>query len=104
MDLIPDFSPVLGYLDDALLLPGLIWLTLRLVPANVLSDCRLQADQWLQQGKKEAPQRVWRGDDHRAVAGLRDRAMAVGAHLLVISEVNLHAREVGTGQPLLIGV
>lgn len=53
IDLIPDFIPVLGYLDDALLLPGLIWLTLRLVPANVLSDCRLQADQWLQQGKQK---------------------------------------------------
>ena len=36
IDLIPDFIPVLGYLDD-LLLPGLIWLTLRLLPEAVLA-------------------------------------------------------------------
>jgi uncharacterized membrane protein YkvA (DUF1232 family) len=47
IDLIPDFIPVLGYLDDVLLLPALIWLTLRLVPADVLADCRAQAEQWL---------------------------------------------------------
>ena len=29
IDLIPDFIPVLGYLDDVLLLPGLIWLAIR---------------------------------------------------------------------------
>ena len=32
IDLIPDFIPVLGYLDDVVLLPGLIWLAVRLVP------------------------------------------------------------------------
>lgn len=31
IDLIPDFIPVLGFLDDVILLPGLIWLTLRLL-------------------------------------------------------------------------
>jgi uncharacterized membrane protein YkvA (DUF1232 family) len=47
IDLIPDFIPVLGYLDDVLLLPGLIWLVIRLIPAPVLQECREQADQWI---------------------------------------------------------
>lgn len=47
IDLIPDFVPVLGYVDDVLLLPGLIWLTIRLLPPEVLSDCRDQADLWM---------------------------------------------------------
>ena len=40
IDLIPDFVPVLGYVDDALLLPALIWLTIRMLPSDVLADCR----------------------------------------------------------------
>lgn len=40
IDLIPDFIPVLGYVDDILLLPGLIWLAVRLIPANVIALCR----------------------------------------------------------------
>lgn len=47
IDLIPDFIPVLGYLDDVLLLPGLIWLVIRLIPALVLQQCREQADLWI---------------------------------------------------------
>jgi uncharacterized membrane protein YkvA (DUF1232 family) len=47
IDLIPDFIPVLGYLDDVLLLPGLIWLTIRLLPPEVLAECRGQADAWM---------------------------------------------------------
>ena len=53
IDLIPDFVPVLGYLDDVILLPGLIWLAIRMIPAAVLSACREQADDWMNtQGKK----------------------------------------------------
>ncbi|MEQ6434520.1 YkvA family protein [Comamonas sp. w2-DMI] len=48
IDLIPDFIPVLGYVDDVLLLPALIWLTVRLLPADVLTACRQQADAWMQ--------------------------------------------------------
>jgi uncharacterized membrane protein YkvA (DUF1232 family) len=47
VDLIPDFIPVLGYLDDALLLPGLIWLAIRLLPAGVVDESRRRADAWM---------------------------------------------------------
>jgi uncharacterized membrane protein YkvA (DUF1232 family) len=47
IDLIPDFIPVLGYVDDVLLLPALIWLAIRLLPADVLQACRQEADAWL---------------------------------------------------------
>ncbi|CAM5797348.1 YkvA family protein [Rhizobacter fulvus] len=53
IDLIPDFIPVLGYVDDALLLPGLIWLALQLLPDSVVGESRVQADQWMtEQGKR----------------------------------------------------
>ncbi|KDD87997.1 PF06803 family protein [Bordetella bronchiseptica MBORD678] len=47
IDLIPDFIPVLGYVDDVLLLPALIWLAIRMVPPQVLAQCRNQADEWM---------------------------------------------------------
>jgi len=40
IDLIPDFIPVLGYLDDFLLVPLGLWLAVRLIPADVMQDCR----------------------------------------------------------------
>lgn len=43
VDLIPDFIPVLGYLDDLLLLPGLIALSVRLIPPGVLEQCRAES-------------------------------------------------------------
>ncbi|QVQ28230.1 YkvA family protein [Achromobacter deleyi] len=47
IDLIPDFIPVLGYVDDVLLLPGLIYLAIRLLPPDVLAECRRQAEAWM---------------------------------------------------------
>jgi uncharacterized membrane protein YkvA (DUF1232 family) len=47
IDLIPDFIPVLGYLDDVVLLPVLIWLTVRLLPPQVLNDSRRKAELWM---------------------------------------------------------
>jgi uncharacterized membrane protein YkvA (DUF1232 family) len=43
IDLIPDFIPVLGYLDDLLLVPLGIALAVRLVPADIMEDCRTRA-------------------------------------------------------------
>jgi len=43
IDLIPDFIPVLGYLDDLVLLPLGIHLAVKLIPAAVLADARLRA-------------------------------------------------------------
>ncbi|WP_313620238.1 YkvA family protein [Achromobacter sp.] len=47
IDLIPDFIPVLGFVDDVLLLPGLIWLAIKLLPPDVLLECRGQAEAWI---------------------------------------------------------
>lgn len=43
IDLIPDFIPVLGYLDDAILLPLAIMLAVRLVPPDVMAEHRAAA-------------------------------------------------------------
>src|SRR5574343_1289429 len=45
IDLIPDFIPVIGYLDDLLLLPLGLWLVVRLTPAEVIDSAREKAAQ-----------------------------------------------------------
>ncbi len=51
IDLIPDPIPVLGYLDDLILIPLGVVIALRLIPADVMSDSRAKAGQELQDGK-----------------------------------------------------
>ena len=58
IDLIPDFIPVLGYLDDVLLLPGLIYLAIRLLPPDVLAQCRTQADAWMSDARAKPRSRA----------------------------------------------
>lgn len=43
IDLIPDFIPVLGYLDDLIITPVGLWLAVRMIPAEVLAEARLTA-------------------------------------------------------------
>ena len=43
IDLVPDFIPVLGYLDDLILVPLGIYFVLKLIPDDVMSECREKA-------------------------------------------------------------
>ena len=45
IDLIPDFIPVLGYLDDLIIAPLGIAIAIKLIPTEVLSECREKAQQ-----------------------------------------------------------
>jgi len=44
IDLVPDFIPVIGYLDDLIIVPLGIWLVVSLVPDEVMVECRARAD------------------------------------------------------------
>lgn len=50
IDLIPDFVPVLGYLDDLVLIPLGIWLAIKLIPPAVFVECRARAQSALASG------------------------------------------------------
>jgi len=51
IDLIPDFIPILGYLDDIIILPALIALTIRLIPKDIFNRFRKEAEGMWQNGK-----------------------------------------------------
>lgn len=51
IDLIPDFIPVIGYLDDLILIPLCIALAIKMVPGSVLAECRVRAQETIQDGK-----------------------------------------------------
>lgn len=51
IDLIPDFIPVAGYLDDLILLPALAALTIKLIPREIFEECRAQSEGMWANGK-----------------------------------------------------
>lgn len=51
IDLIPDFIPVLGYLDDLIILPALAALTIKCIPKEKLAECRVKAEGLWENGK-----------------------------------------------------
>jgi len=51
IDLIPDFIPIIGYLDDLILVPIGIALALKMIPVPVLDECREKAQVIISQGK-----------------------------------------------------
>lgn len=51
IDLIPDFIPVLGYIDDLFILPLFISLTIRLIPPEIMEICKSEAKELWQKGR-----------------------------------------------------
>ncbi|MBE6607671.1 MAG: DUF1232 domain-containing protein [Ruminococcaceae bacterium] len=51
IDLVPDFIPILGYLDDMIILPALIALCVKCIPEEVFADCRARAEGLWNNGK-----------------------------------------------------
>ena len=56
IDLIPDFIPIIGYLDDLIIAPLGIALALKLIPQDVLAECRAQAQETID---KQGPAGWW---------------------------------------------
>jgi len=51
IDIIPDFIPVLGYLDDLIILPILAALTVKLIPGEIMKNCIIEAGGLWKNGK-----------------------------------------------------
>ena len=51
IDLIPDFIPILGYLDDLIILPILVWVTMKLIPKDLWASFALEAEEIWKNGK-----------------------------------------------------
>lgn len=53
IDLIPDFIPVVGYLDDIIILPLLAGLAIKLIPDGIMKECKIEAEGTWAGGKPE---------------------------------------------------
>ncbi|MCL6559986.1 MAG: DUF1232 domain-containing protein [Firmicutes bacterium] len=51
IDLFPDFIPVLGYLDDVIILPLMIAATIKLIPKDIIEQCRIESEYLWKDGK-----------------------------------------------------
>ena len=51
IDLVPDFIPVLGYVDDLILVPFGIIIALKMIPGEVMEECRVEACEALRDGR-----------------------------------------------------
>ena len=73
IDLIPDFIPVLGYVDDLILIPLGIAVAVRMIPKDVLADCRVRA------------QTAYQGPANRRAAAVIITIWVIAASLLIAS-------------------
>lgn len=53
IDLIPDFIPVIGYLDEWIIVPIMIWVVARLLPDDVIAESRVKAQMWMAQRQQK---------------------------------------------------
>jgi uncharacterized membrane protein YkvA (DUF1232 family) len=53
IDLIPDFIPILGQLDDVLIVPLGVWLAIKLVPRELMRQCQEEAAHRIEQGERK---------------------------------------------------
>lgn len=51
IDLIPDFIPIIGFLDDLVILPILVALTIKFIPEEIFAQCRIEAENLWNSGK-----------------------------------------------------
>lgn len=54
IDLIPDFIPILGYLDDLIILPLLIYISIKLIPKEILKECEEKSKELWTNGKPKS--------------------------------------------------
>jgi len=59
IDLIPDCIPVLGYLDDLIIVPLLIILSIKLIPNDILEECREKAQEQINTTSKQKKTAWW---------------------------------------------
>ena len=79
IDLIPDFIPVIGHLDDLLLLPLAFWLAVRLIPEEVWLQCRAAAEE----RHARLPRSPWAAAAIALAWFLVLAALALSTHLLL---------------------